>query len=243
SIYRKSRMIEVLGYFLTPALLICLGILWAVGMSGTSAPPASDLTGAAVFHTGLAHGYETMDLIASFFFSTSIITVIQAEKLPMGKSIRKALLSGFFGMGILSVVYLGIIYMAARNAPLMQTLSKEQLLPFISQQFLGPHLSMIPVGVIMLACMTTSVAMLSVFSDFLQDTFLKNVEQKKMAAILSGVVLTYFLSLFTFDGLMVVTTPILEISCPLLILLTLYNLGKRFFFSKSSVIAQVPVPE
>ncbi|NGX57165.1 MAG: Branched-chain amino acid transport system 2 carrier protein [Chlamydiae bacterium] len=238
SIVRKSRMIEVLGYFLTPALLICLAVLWVLGMLGTEAPPTSIESTASIFHTGLAHGYETMDLIASFFFSLSIIAVIQAEKMPVGQSMKKALLSGFIGMSILAMVYLALIYMAARNADLLAPLAKDQLLPFISRQFLGPQWSIIPVGVVFLACLTTSVAMLSVFADFVKEKYLPWDETSSYSVII-GVVLTYFLSLFTFDGLMVVTTPILEISCPLLILLTVYNLGKKFFFESSNGAPQV----
>jgi len=237
SIVRKSRMIEILGYFLTPALLICLAVLWIMGMSGTTPPPISDHSTASIFHTGLAHGYETMDLIASFFFSLSIIAVIQSENKPVGASMKKALLSGFIGMSILALVYLALIYMAARNASLLAPLAKDQLLPFISQQFLGPQLSIIPIVVVFLACLTTSVAMLSVFADFVKEKYIP-WDKSSVVSVSLGVALTYFLSLFTFDGLMVVTTPILEVSCPLLVLITVYNLGKRFFW-------QVPekVPE
>ena len=228
SIVRKSRMIEILGYFLTPALLICLAVLWVFGMNDTAAPPITDHTTASIFHTGLAHGYETMDLIASFFFSLSIIAVIQAEKRSVGASMKKALLSGFIGMSVLALVYLALIYMAARNAELLAPLAKDQLLPFISRQFLGAKLSLIPVGVVFLACLTTSVAMLSVFADFVKEKYLP-WDKSSHVSVSLGVVLTFFLSLFTFDGLMVVTTPILEVSCPMLVLITVYNLGKKFF--------------
>lgn len=229
SIVRKSRMIEVLGYFLTPALLICLAVLWIMGMVGTETPPPALESTGALFYTGMVHGYETMDLIASFFFSLSIIAVIQAENRPVGQSMKKTLLSGFIGMTILALVYGALIYMAARNADLLAPLAKDQLLPFISRQFLGPQWSLIPVGVVFLACLTTSVAMLSVFADFVKEKFLTRSESSNVP-VLIGVVLTFGLSLFTFDGLMVVTTPILEVSCPLLILLTIYNLGRKFFF-------------
>ncbi len=231
SIVRKNRMIEVLGYFLTPALLICLAVLWIFGMMTAEAPAPTDRTALNVFHIGLAHGYETMDLIASFFFSISIISVIQAEKKSVVKTMKKALLSGFIGMSVLGLVYAALIFMASRNAALLAPLAKDQLLPFISMQFLGPKLSLIPVGLVFLACITTSVAMLSVFADFIRENYFKR--DKTNLSVLSGVGLTYFLSLITFDGLMVVTTPILEISCPLLILLGIYNLAKKFFFSPS----------
>jgi len=238
SIVRKSRMIEILGYVLTPMLLICLAVLWTLGMSGTTSPPVAGHSSGAIFHTGLAHGYETMDLIASFFFSLSIIAVIQAEKKPIGASMKKALLSGFIGMSVLAIVYGGLIYMAARNAALLSPLAKDQLLPFISQQFLGPNLSLVPVVIVFLACMTTSVAMLSVFADFMREKYLKwDVSGK--ASVLGGVALTYFLSLFTFDSLMVVTTPILEVSCPLLILITVYNLGKKFFGKSKTAVEKI----
>lgn len=230
SIVGRNRMIEVLGYFLTPTLLASLAVLWVVGMWNSEPPIAATETAGEVFRVSLSHGYQTMDLIASFFFSASIIHVIRSEGHSVGKSMKKAFISGSIGMGILGMVYLAIIYMAARHAPLLNALPKDQLLPFISQQFLGPNLSVVPVVVIFLACMTTSVAMLSVFTDFVRNSLPEKVGAnhniKQHIALSIGVVGTYFLSLFSFEGSMQLTGPILEVSCPLLALLAVYNLIK-----------------
>lgn len=235
SIIRKSRMIEVLGHFLTPTLLVSLGILCFLGLMGTEAPIATGNSVGNIFYQGVIHGYETMDLIASFFFSLSIITVIQAGQKDVGQAMKKALFSGLIGMGILALVYLVIIYLAARNSSELSHLAKDQLLPFISKQFLGVRFSIIPVVAIILACLTTSVAMLSVFSDFVKENYLSS-DKTGTLSVLLGVLLTYILSLFTFDGLMVVTTPILEVSCPLLVLLTLYNLIKKFIAKRKEAL-------
>ncbi len=230
SIVRRNRMIEVLGYFLTPTLLASLAVLWIVGIWNSQPPVAATESAGEVFRVSLSHGYQTMDLIASFFFSASIIHVIRSEGLSVGQSMKKAFLSGSIGMGILGLVYLSIIYMSARHAPLLSALPKDQLLPFISQQFLGPNLSLVPVVVIFLACLTTSVAMLSVFTDFVRSSLPERLgrgdNQKQQIALLIGVVGTFILSLFSFEGSMQLTGPVLEVSCPLLALLAIYNLIK-----------------
>lgn len=231
SIVKKSRMIEVLGYFLTPLLLACLAIVWFLGMQGAESPEAPLESTSAIFYTGVTHGYQTMDFIASFFFSLSIISVIQSEGLSTKESLKKTILSGAIGMGVLSIVYLLLVYLSAANGALLQPLAKDQLLPFISTQFLGPALSIFPVAAVMLACLTTSVAMLSVFTDFLVESYMPKREWAKAAALMMGIGGTFFLSLFSFDGLMQLASPILEVSCPLLFLLTLYNLFMRKGFS------------
>jgi len=70
--YKKNRFIDILGSVLTPSLLVCLGILVYKGASLATQMPPSEVGGEQSFLNGLLEGYNTMDLIASFFFSSTI---------------------------------------------------------------------------------------------------------------------------------------------------------------------------
>src|SRR5690606_15560101 len=66
--YKRSRILDILGYVLTPILLLSLAILIIKGvLYSSSAPVATDLTQYKAFVYGLMEGYNTMDLMGAFF--------------------------------------------------------------------------------------------------------------------------------------------------------------------------------
>ncbi len=226
----KTRMMEILGRYLTPALLVSLAALWVMGMWHSpeiATEPETVVAPSSLFYMSLIQGYSTMDLIAAFYFSSSIIAVLRASEKTEKGSRRKSLIAGSVGMVVLALVYVGLIYMAARNAGQLHGLAKEQLLPYLSHAFLGPHLGLITVSAVVLACLTTSIAMLSVYTDFLKEKYLAKVPQSTSWAMIIGLVSSYLLSLLGLETIIAITNPILEICCPLLVLLAVYNLIKR----------------
>lgn len=222
-ILRLTRIIETLGYVLTPLMLVLLAILCIVGTYGTSAPVAQGNLGSDIFYDGLIYGYSTMDLIASFFFSSSLIYILKHIEPDQKKAIRKAFYAGIIGMSVLALVYFGLIILAARNAELLKNIPKEQVLPFISTNLLGKYLSIIPVVAIILACMTTSIAMTSVYAEFIGEKFLKEKDPPTLVSSSVSALLSMGMSFLGLNAVIAITWPILQISCPLLIILAIYN--------------------
>jgi LIVCS family branched-chain amino acid:cation transporter len=221
-IHHRSRILTILGYYMSPALLIFLSILWIMGLRAGEAPTeASSLSNVELFNQGLVHGYSTMDLIASFFFSSTLIHLLQRYRAPQQTTMQNALKSGIIGMGTLGIVYTALIHLAASNADKLADIPKQQILPFVSEVFLGPQWSIIPVAIIILACLTTSVAMTTAFSEFLRDKWLG--EERWSAALWTSLLSTLLFSFIELQSLIEITSPVLQIACPALILLTLYH--------------------
>ena len=109
--WHSAKIIELIGVFLTPVLFLGIVALIAVGLFVGMEPTQSLLTAKDAFVTGLEQGYQTMDLLAAFFFSATTIAFIsrvlkseKKEKNLEAISLKACLL----GALLLVLVYLGL---------------------------------------------------------------------------------------------------------------------------------------
>lgn len=225
--YKKSRIIDILGYVLTPSLLICLGILVYQGARLSTGLPATGVESHSSFLNGLLEGYNTMDLIASFFFSSTIIGILKdREKVATGSVSSKkgyislAFRSGMIGVGILGGVYLGLMFVAAAHSPVIQGVAKESLLPHLALNLMGSELGGLASVAIALACLTTSIALSSVFSDFLREKCFQNRITHRQSLTLTCLI-SYGMSTLGFQTIAALSEPVFQVFYPTLIVLIL----------------------
>lgn len=103
---------------------------------------------------------------------------------------------------------------------------KEQLLAAITMKIAGPRAGILVCTAIALACLTTAIALISAFTDFIEKEVFK--EKVSYEVILLGSLLvTFFISIFKFHGISSFLGPILQICYPGLIVLTLLNIAYR----------------
>jgi LIVCS family branched-chain amino acid:cation transporter len=74
---KKSRLMQILGYFFAPALLVLIAIIIAKGLWNAPAIQHSDLSAGAAFTHGLKEGYNTLDLLPAFFFSSIVLGLLK----------------------------------------------------------------------------------------------------------------------------------------------------------------------
>ncbi|MBR5224411.1 MAG: branched-chain amino acid transport system II carrier protein, partial [Clostridia bacterium] len=108
-----GKLVERIGNYLTPSLLILLCFLFGAfllkGQTSVALPqPAYTV---APFLQGFSDGYQTMDTIAALNFGLVIATTLGAFGLKEKKSvIRHTVLAGLFAGTILSLVYIMLTY-------------------------------------------------------------------------------------------------------------------------------------
>jgi len=228
---KRSRLIPLLGKFLTPLLLLSLGAitLFAFVFGGTAAEASGD--GTAAFVNGIFQGYQTMDLIAAFFFSTFVIGQIRKEsddKEDKGTSLRMFLQASMVGAGLLSLVYVLLVSLGNLYAPALATVPKEEMLGVVASLALGPYAAPVVAVAVMLACFTTAVVLSTLFADFFQKEVVREKVSSNMAM---GVTLLigFLVSTMGFYGIAKILGPILETLYPALILLTIQNIGKKLW--------------
>ncbi len=216
SLYRE-RILGLLGWILTPALLISLvGIivlgLWLPG-EWSSAQPAGN-----AFALGLVEGYNTMDLLAAFFFASSILAWNKV-------SLQKALWGSVIGIGLLGLVYLGLSLIAAKHGVALAGLPKEKMLFHLTFLLAGSSAGWIVAITVALACLTTAIALISIFAEFIH----RHAGISYRIALAASLLITFVVSTFEFSGISAVLGPALEILYPGLIVFTLWSIVYDMF--------------
>ncbi|MFA6915764.1 MAG: branched-chain amino acid transport system II carrier protein [Parachlamydiales bacterium] len=224
-VVQGSRMLNILGAYLTPILLICLAAIFFGGLTSMPTTSSSLDTANLVFQS-LKEGYNTMDLIASFFFSASVIALLQKQGGSLSSNLKLTFKAGFVAAITLAVVYSALLYTAATHSADLVNVNKEQMLAHLAMVTLGTHLGGIAAAAIFLACITTSVALVSVFTDFLTNSVFRNKSMYMVSLVLTSLV-SYFMSITGLEGITAVTSPALQVCYPLLLVIIIWGVVKR----------------
>ena len=238
--YKRNRILDILGGILTPVLLTCLGIVIFRAVQLSTGFGVSLHSGAETFTEGLLDGYNTMDLIASFFFASTIIAMLNEEQ-DRGKKITTkggplglALRSSLIGVSVLGVVYLGLLFIAATHASALAGVPKDELLPTLAHMLLGPQLAAIASMAVAVACLTTSIALVVVYADFLAESVFKDKWHPHAYLVLTTAI-TFGVSNLGFQGICALTVPAFQVFYPFLIGMIIVKVGYRLWKAKKGI--------
>lgn len=227
---RKTHILTLLGWVLTPLLLCSLMAIIVMGLlKKPDMQNIGQIQGNAFLY-GLKEGYNTMDLLAAFFFSSTILNILKLHftetRQISAKYIQTALRASVIGACLLSVVYIGFSYLAAFHGAHLSTINKGELLATITMRIAGPYAGILVCVTIALACLTTAIALIAAFTDFVQkEVFKERVSYEKV--LIGSLLLTFFVSTFDFTAISSFLGPILQMCYPGLIVLTFLNIAYR----------------
>jgi LIVCS family branched-chain amino acid:cation transporter len=237
--FKRQKLIGILGKYLTPILLLSLGALIAFGFIQEPSWNMAIISKGDSFLQGLITGYNTMDLIAAFLFSSLVIPHFQINKTTQNIDkknwplFKKMLLSSLIAAFLLVITYLGLCLISARHAGSFdETIKAEDILSAIAIKLLGPLGGLIASLTVMTACLTTAITLTSIFSDYLQRDIFKQKISSKASLIITLFIAAIF-SNFGFDGIASFLSPLLQIIYPALILLTFLNLMHALYGFKN----------
>lgn len=234
-VWRKSAILDILGFVLTPLLLVSLALIIFQGVSFSALDATFNAKGDVVLR-GLMEGYNTMDLIAAFFFSASIVKMLQSNNEDESKSLSTTLKASFVAAGLLGIVYFGLICLSVSHSAMLQSVPKEQLFVQVAKMVLGSQLGIVAAIAVFSACLTTSMALASVYAEFLADRLFGD-SSKYHLCLIGTQVITFAMSITGLEGITFVTEPLLQILYPFLLVLIVYNLGRKFFVKETNVVA------
>ncbi|MBS0646978.1 MAG: branched-chain amino acid transport system II carrier protein [Verrucomicrobia bacterium] len=226
-VYRKNKLLQLLGYVLSPFKIILLVVIMIKGLA--EAPHlnliSSQSAGWHLWH-GLKEGYNTMDLLAAFFFAPVILGSLARSY--QGPSLERFVLkASVIGAVLLAVVYVGFCYLAYLYAPILEGVPSDRLLATIAIQILGSYAGLIMGLTISIACLTTAIALIAAFVAFLHQEVLKEKVAYLPLLILS-LLATFAVAILKFQGIACFLSPVLQVCYPVLMILTLYNLIKVY---------------
>lgn len=165
---RPSKVVDNVGKFLTPALLVALTVLIIKGFITPLGEARSDAYITNLFAEGLAQGYQTMDA----FGGTVIAIIIMASILSKGYTDEKEQKSVIVKAGLvagvcLALVYGGLCYVGTTvSTQYGADVGQTELVVFITNALLGNG-GMVLLGIIIaLACLTTAIGTASAVAQF-----------------------------------------------------------------------------
>ncbi|MGE3954355.1 MAG: branched-chain amino acid transport system II carrier protein [Parachlamydiales bacterium] len=232
--WKRSRVIQLLGYVLTPILLLSLGTILILGLVNRPPAPPVETPSLLVFGKGLTTGYFTLDFIASFFFATLVLTDFRryTDHLEPREG-RKVLARQFSKASLIAAILLGLVYIgmglvAASHIPTLGEVKPENLLNSIAVHLLGEVGGFIASIAVAMACLTTAISLVFIFADYLGKDLFKGRIGKALPLVITLVSSAYLANL-GFSGIAALLFPILSILYPALIVVAALNLAYKLY--------------
>ncbi len=225
---KPSKVVDIIGQYLTPALLIALIFLIIVGVIS----PLGDLNQAPVisnvFSEGISQGYQTMDPLGAIALSAVvIISLTQKGYTEESQKIKLTLQAGLVAAVALVIVYGGLTYLGSTVAHQYTGISttdinQTSLIVSITEQLLGNPGKIVLAIIVGLACLTTSIGLVSATAQFF--TKLSKGVIKYETIVIAVCVFSAFVSNFGVSTIILFAQPILSIIYPATIVLVIMTL-------------------
>lgn len=223
-----SNVINHIGKYLTPLLLVVLTILIVRALTSPIGTPVAT-EGGQWLANGFKEGYQTMDALASVIFTTIVVGSIVGLGYKEEKTLLKITAwSGVLAAFLLLLVYGGLAYIGGTvSAVYPPDIDRTVLILGIVQQLLG-RFGMIILGLaISLACLSTAIGLVSSTGDFFSN--LSNGKLPYRVVVILTCVVSFLLSILGVEAIIGFAGPVLSIVYPPVIVLILLNLlGKPF---------------
>ncbi len=168
--WSRGKLIDNIGKILTPALfllLICLAIGVVVAPQGEIAAPAESYREMA-FTKGFIGGYNTMDTFAALMFGMLLVDVLRGKGVTEQSATYKYLvIAGFIAAAGLAFVYISLFWLGATSSTVAPDAANGGVvLAAYVQALFGQPGQWILSWVVMLACLTTAVGLVSACADY-----------------------------------------------------------------------------
>lgn len=230
--FRRARMLTLLGYVLTPILLLSLAVIMVKGLILMPAPEATLSTKLQTFSLGFLEGYKTMDLLAAFFFSSVVLLCLKREEgeesLSRQQMIRIVGYASVIAASLLALIYICFSFVAAGYSADLHTVPSHRLLGTLAYKLLGPYAGVLASVAVSFACLTTEIALAAIFAEFLQKTLSRGKLSYSLSLVITLAV-GFIVSTFQFEGISALLAPLLVTFYPALIALSVLNILHKVY--------------
>lgn len=227
---KPSKVVDIIGQYLTPALLIALIFLIIMGVVS----PLGDLSQPAkidaIFAEGISQGYQTMDPLGAIALSAVVIISLgQKGYKKESEKVKLTLQAGVVAGVALLIVYGGLAYLGATVAGQFKgvnpaDINQTALIVNITEQLLGQPGKVILAVIVALACLTTSIGLVSATAQYFSK--ISNGKVKYETIVIGVCIFSAVVANFGVSTIIKFSAPILSIIYPatiVLVLLTLFS--------------------
>lgn len=227
---RPSKVVDIIGKVLTPALLVALALLIIKGIITPLGQISPDTLVDNVFSNGVSQGYQTMDALGAVALSTIIIASLHNKGYESNsEKVSLTIKAGIVAGVALCFVYGGLTFLGATISQNfagqdISSISQASLIVGITEQLLGYPGKAILGIIVALACLTTAIGLTSATGQYF--TKITNNKLKYEVVVVVVCVFSAIVSNFGVDTIIKFSAPILDMVYPVTILLVITTLFK-----------------
>nr|WP_228746452.1 branched-chain amino acid transport system II carrier protein [Vibrio vulnificus] len=168
--WSQGKLIDIIGKVLTPALFVGLIIL---ALAVFIDPQGEMLAAQGEYLTqpltkGFLEGYNTMDTFGSLMFGMLIVDALRSRGITERSATTKYLIyAGVIAAAGLAFVYISLFYLGATSAAVASGADNGGVvLSLYVQALFGPYGQIVLSVIVLLACLTTAIGLISACSDY-----------------------------------------------------------------------------
>lgn len=223
---KPSKVVDIIGAYLTPALLVALAILIIKGIIIPIGEMSSTPLIENLFSEGIKQGYQTMDALGAVALSAVIITSLANKGYKdEEQKVKLTLKSGVVAAIGLVLVYGGLTYLGATVSTMYGIdVVRTKLIVEITASLLGTPGKVILAIIVALACLTTSIGLTSATAQFFEKITYGKLKYELIVTVVC--VFSAVVSNFGVSTIIQFAAPILDIIYPatmVLVIMTLFG--------------------
>lgn len=232
-VLKRSSVIDIIGKYLTPMLILILSFIIIKGIIF----PIGDIVSTdatSVLPSSFIEGYQTMDALAGLLFASVITNTLISKNYSKEEILPMTLKSSGVAIIDLAFIYGGLMLLGAQTSGFeISDLSKTSLLLLISKTILG-NLGATIIGIaIGLACLTTSIGLLTAGSSFFEKISNGKLPYKVNAVVIS--IISIMIGSLGVDNIIKISSPILNVLYPVTITLIVTTLADKYIKNVKAV--------
>lgn len=237
---RPSKVVDIVGKFLTPSLLVCMTVLIIKGIVSPIGEIANTAMIDNVLEKGITDGYQTMDAIAGCMFALVVLNAVKTRNYSsQSLEIKATIYSGIIAAVCLAFIYGGLLYLGAQTSSLgiydVNT-DNTQLLVDITNKVLGGTGVYILAIITALACLTTAIGLISAAGNFFSDMSKGKVSYELVVVLCS--IVSCAISMLGVSQIIKISAPILQILYPCAMTIVLIGLFNEKI--KDDIVFKIP---
>lgn len=168
--WSQGKLIDIIGKVLTPALfvgLVVLAVAVFVNPQGDVMAAQGDYISQPLTK-GFLEGYNTMDTFGALMFGMLIVDVLRKKGITQQKATTKYLtMAAVIAASGLAFVYISLFYLGATSTEVAANADNGGVvLSLYIQALFGPSGQIVLSVIVLLACLTTAIGLISACSDY-----------------------------------------------------------------------------
>lgn len=223
---RPSKVVDIVGNYLTPLLVACIIVLLILGIVNPVGPVALE-SKVETIKEGILNGYQTMDplgigLVITAIMAAAVDKGYTSAQSQAGLLARAAAVAGF----LLFIVYGGLAYLGATvSAGGFEEYNQAALVVAITEKLMGNWGVIMLAIIVLCACLTTAIGLTSGFAGTLEK--LTDGKCKYKTTVIAMSIFSFVISNAGIAKIISVAAPILSIIYPCFI-----TMAVLMFFTK-----------